>query len=483
MLEVTQKVENWIGGKWHSPKSGNYLENKNPATDQVIGEVALSQREDVEDAVLSAKTAFQSWSQFSREKRSKVLHQIADGIERNLETFALAESTDQGKPLSLAKNVEIPRAILNFRFFASAILHEEDSVTHMSDALNYTQRVPAGIAGLISPWNLPLYLLTWKIAPALAAGNTVVAKPSELTPMTAQLLAQVLEKTELPPGACNLIFGKGEEAGAPITRHPEVPLISFTGGSKTARSIISDSAQYFKKLSLELGGKNAGIVFSDTDLEQALPILIRSAFQNQGEICLCNSRLFVEKKIFNEFVERFVEKTKALTLGDPLSPKTDLGPLISEMHREKVSSFVTEAKTSGAEILTGGKNESLSSPFEKGYFYPPTVITHASPHSKIMQEEVFGPVVTLSSFEKEEEAIMLANGTVYGLSASLFTRDLSRAHRIAQKLQAGTIWINTWLHRDLRVPFGGMKASGVGREGGRHSLEFFTETKNICVHL
>ncbi|HEX7708170.1 MAG TPA: aldehyde dehydrogenase, partial [Thermoanaerobaculia bacterium] len=397
----------------------------------------------------------------------------------NLDELARLESLDNGKPVSLAKRMDIPRAVANFRFFATAILHDSTEA-HATDgiALNYTLRQPLGVAGLISPWNLPLYLLSWKIAPAIASGSCCVAKPSELTPLTAHRLAELSLEAGLPPGVLNIVHGYGAKAGAAICEHPDVPMISFTGGTVTGARVAAAAAPLFKKLSLELGGKNPNLVFADADLDDAIATSIRSSFANQGEICLCGSRIFVERSIYDEFVERFVVATKKLRVGDPADDATDVGALISEAHLEKVAGYLALAREEGGTIVTGGNRLDRA-----GFYLEPAVITGLDCNCRTLQEEIFGPVVTITPFDNDEEAIAFANSTRYGLSASVWTQNLQRAHRIAAALDAGTVWINCWLLRDLRVPFGGAKESGVGREGGFESLRFFTEAKNICVKL
>lgn len=478
-------ILNFIDGQFRPPCSGRYLPNVNPATGQVIAEIAESGAEDVDTAVAAASRAFESWRRTPAEERSRLLIRVADLIEENFDELARLESEDNGKPIALARRMDVPRAILNFRFFATAILHTE-TACHVTDdrALNYTLRKPLGVAGLISPWNLPLYLLTWKIAPAIAAGNTCVAKPSELTPLTADRLAALIAEAGIPPGVVNIVHGPGASAGRALTAHPKVPLISFTGGTKTGADVMANAGPLFKKVSLELGGKNPNIVFADADLDQAVPTSIQSSFSNQGEICLCGSRLFVEKPIYDEFLDRFLEGTKKLRIGDPQDAATDVGALVSEPHLRKVEGYVELAREEGGAILVGGKRPAnLPERVRGGYFLEPTVITGLDCSRRVMQEEIFGPVVTVTPFDSPEDAIAYANGTRYGLSASVWTRDLQKAHRVAAALDSGTVWINTWLLRDLRVPFGGMKESGLGREGGFESLDFFTEAKNVCVKL
>lgn len=472
-----QRLGNLIDGEFVPASS--YLDDIAPATGEVIAQIPDSDASDVDAAVQAAKRAFPAWSKTTAESRSRLLLKLADLIEKNLDELAQCESEDSGKPISLAKRLDIPRAVANFRFFATAILHQSTEA-HVTDAaaLNYTLRQPHGVAGLISPWNLPLYLLSWKIAPAIASGNTCVAKPSELTPLTAHRLAELSLEAGLPNGVLNIVHGLGAKAGAAICEHPDVPLISFTGGTVTGAKVAAAAAPMFKKLSLELGGKNPNLVFADADLDEAVATSIRSSFWNQGEICLCGSRIFVERSIHDQFVDRLVAKTKELRIGDPSDPATDVGALISEAHLQKVTGYLALAKEEGGTVVTGGNRVD-----RKGFFLEPAIITGLTCDCRVLQEEIFGPVVTITPFDGEEEAVRFANSTRYGLSASVWTRDLQRAHRVAATLDAGTVWINCWLLRDLRVPFGGTKDSGVGREGGFESLNFFTEAKNVCVKL
>lgn len=479
-----QRLLNFIDGQYREPISGQYLPNFDPSTGEVYSEVADSNELDVITAIQAATKAFEKWKNTPAEERSKILFRIADLIEQNLEKLAAAESKDQGKPIALARKMDIPRAAWNFRFFASKILHKEEMATDMdSKAINYVLRQPVGVAGLISPWNLPLYLLTWKIAPAIAVGNTAVCKPSEMTSMTASLLGEILNEAGLPPGVVNIVLGRGEPAGSTLCSHPGVPLISFTGGTATGEKIIQSTAPHFKKLSLELGGKNANIILKDADLKKAIPTTVRSSFLNQGEICLCGSKILVQEDIYEEFISEFVKQTNELIVGDPSDEKSFMGPLVSKAHLDKVTSAIELAKKERAEILTGGEAPKLEAPFSNGYFLRPTILKDLTHCSELHQTEIFGPVVTVNSFKYPHEAVKWANTSPYGLSASLWTKDVSKAHKLAANLEVGTVWVNTWMQRDLRVPFGGIKASGMGFEGGDHSIDFYTETKTVCISL
>ncbi len=480
-----QSILHYIDGELVEPHSGARFDDVDPATGAVCASVPDGDEHDVEAAVQAAEHAFPAWSQMPAQERASILLRVADLIERDGEALARLESIDTGKPLTLARALDLPRAVANFRFFATAILHTRSESHHVEPiALNYTLRRPRGVAGCISPWNLPLYLLTWKIAPALATGNTVVAKPSEVTPMTAFRLGELCREAGLPPGVLNIVHGTGARAGAAIVAHPRVPAISFTGGTVTGAAIARTAAPMFKKLSLELGGKNPNIVFADADFEAALSTSVRAAFSNQGQICLSGSRLFVEQSIHDRFVAAFVEKVRALRVGDPLEEGTDQGSLVSKAQHEKVLAYIELARKEGGKILCGGAPPAkLPERCRGGWFVEPTVIAGLDPASRVNREEIFGPVVTVTPFRDEEQVVAWANGTDYGLAASLWTGSLARAHRIAEKLQAGTVWVNCWMLRDLRVPFGGTKASGVGREGGEEAIRFFTEPKNVCVRL
>ncbi len=474
---------NFVNGAFVPAKDGALLDDLAPATGQVIARIPRSSKADVDAAVAAAKAALPAWGKTPVVERAALLDRVADLLEARLDEAAALESQDTGKPLVLAKSLDIPRAISNFRFFADLVRTKTDDASMMADALNYTHRSPVGICALVTPWNLPLYLLSWKTAPALAMGNTIVAKPSELTPLTASLLAEILNEAGCPHGVFNLVHGLGAEAGDTLVSHPDVALVSFTGGTATGAKVAAAAAPQFKKLSLELGGKNPSLVFSDCDFEKTGPGVVRSAFLNQGQICLCGSRILVERSIHDRFVDALLDELKAWKVGDPSDPATKIGAGISASHRDKVEGYFKLAVEEGGMIRCGGKRPTLPAPFDDGFFLEPTVITGLPSTCRTATEEIFGPIVTVHPFDTEDEALQLANGTKYGLAASVWTSNLTRAHRVAQALESGMVWVNTWLHRDLRVPFGGVKASGVGREGGRHSLEFFSEAKNICVKL
>jgi aminomuconate-semialdehyde/2-hydroxymuconate-6-semialdehyde dehydrogenase len=479
-----QKILNYINGELVSPVGENFLDNFNPAEGKVYSLIPDSDGRDVQIATDAAKLAFQHWSTIAVEKRASYLLKIAELVDRDLDKLALAESIDQGKPVKLAKTVDIPRAAQNMSFFATGSIHfASDAHSTGTEAINYTLRNPIGVVGCISPWNLPLYLFTWKIAPALAAGCTVVAKPSELTPMTAFLFSKICIEAGLPNGVLNIVHGLGAKTGQAIVEHPEIQAISFTGGTVTGKKIAAIAAPMFKKLSLELGGKNPNIIFADCDFEQAINTTIHSSFSNQGEICLCGSRIFVEKSLYQKFLDEFVRRTKELAVGDPLNEKTKIGAINSAAHLKKVLSYIELAKQEGGKILAGGNQVTLSGRCVNGYFIEPTIIVGLPHDCRTNQEEIFGPVVTITPFETEEEVLQYANSTAYGLSATIWTENLKRAHRVAAHVKSGIIWINCWLFRDLRTPFGGMKQSGVGREGGWEALKFFTESKNVCVKL
>ncbi|MGV3612936.1 MAG: aldehyde dehydrogenase [Fluviicola sp.] len=476
------RLQNFINGELLAPVKGQYIDNYEPATGKVYGEIPNSTEEDVELAVAAAEKAFPIWSNMTNEERGAIMMRISLGIEKRMDEFVAAESRDNGKPLSLAAHVDIPRAVSNFHFFATAVEHFASESHYMEGmGINYTTRKPIGVVGCISPWNLPLYLFSWKIAPALASGNCVIAKPSEITPYTAYLLSEVVKESGMPAGVLNIIHGLGQFAGDAIVKHPKIKAISFTGGTKTGEYIAQTAGPMFKKLSLELGGKNPNIIFADCDFDEMIKTTVRSSFANQGQICLCGSRIFIERSIYDKFKTAFIARVEQLTVSNPSDPKAKMGAVVSKPHMEKVLSYIELAKEEGGTILTGGNRVILDAPYNEGYYIAPTVIEGLAYDCRTNQEEIFGPVVTLTPFDTEEEVLMMANSTVYGLSATIWTSDLKRAHRTADKVHAGIVWINSWLVRDLRTPFGGVKASGVGREGGWEALRFFTEAKNVFV--
>ena len=475
-------IKNYINGEFVNPIENNWMPNYNPSNGKVSGQIPNSTKEDVEKAYEAAEKAFPKWSNTTLEERSKILSNIATLILERLDLLAVAESKDNGKPVSLAKEVDIPRAASNFQFFANAIT-QFSSEAHESiglNAVNFTLRQPIGVVGCISPWNLPLYLFTWKIAPAIAAGNCVVAKPSEITPMTAFLLGEILQEAGLPKGVLNIVHGLGTTAGNAIVAHPNIKAISFTGGTKTGAHIAGVAAPMFKKLSLELGGKNPNIIFADCDYNKMLATTVRSSFANQGQICLCGSRILVEEKIYEKFKKDFIEKVAQLKVGNPSDETTNIGALVSMAHLEKVKGYIDSASKDGAKVLFGG-NKVLVTGSENGYYLQPTIIEVTDNKCSLNQEEVFGPVVTIMSFKTDADALQLANDVKYGLSATVWTHDLNRSMQFSKQLQTGIVWVNTWMLRDLRTPFGGQKDSGVGREGGLEALRFFTVPKNVCI--
>ena len=475
---------NYVDGVYCPPINEQYFDNINPATGEVYCLIPDSDDNDLALAVKAAEKAFPIWSNMPAEERSKILVRFSEGIEKRMEQFIAAESKDNGKPITLARHVDIPRAVSNFHFFASAIIHFSSESHYMEGVgINYTTRKPIGIVACISPWNLPLYLFSWKIAPALAAGNCVIAKPSEITPYTATMLGEIATEAGLPPGVLNILNGTGAKIGDAMVRHPKISAISFTGGTATGEHIARTAAPMFKKLSLELGGKNPTIIFDDCDFDDALKTTIRSSFANQGQICLCGSRIFVQKGIYEKFKEAFVAKVSNSKVSIPEDPKANLGAIVSESHLTKILTYIDLAKKEGGKVLTGGNRVFLPAPHDKGFYLEPTIFESLPYDCKTNQEEIFGPVVTIMPFETEEEVLMMANSTKYGLASSVWTTNVKKAHRMADQLNMGIVWVNAWLIRDLRTPFGGMKASGVGREGGLEALRFFTEPKNIFIKV
>ncbi len=484
ILAAPKQILNFIDGQFTDPEKGQFIDNTNPATGAVYSQTPDSDEEDIGIAVDAAQRAFPAWSVSTPEQRFKVLNRIAELIEENLDALALAESNDNGKPLWLSRKVDIPRASENFRFFATALMHfASESHDMQGRAINYTLRKPVGVVGCISPWNLPLYLFTWKIAPALAAGNCVIAKPSEVTPMTAYLLCEIAREAGLPPGVLNVVHGRGPQCGSAIVAHPGIKAVSFTGSTRAGKDIAAIAAPMFKKLSLELGGKNPNIIFEDCDWDKMMRTTIQSSFANQGQICLCGSRILVQESIYEKFKSEFIERVRQLAPGDPLLAESRQGAVVSKEHYAKVLACVELAEAEGGVILTGGRAVQPEGRCAGGYFIEPTVIEGLGPECRTNREEIFGPVVTLQPFNTEEEARALANTSDYGLSTKILTTNVSRAPRLADAVQNGIIWVNCWLLRDLRTPFGGFKNSGVGREGGWEALRFFTEPKNVCIEF
>lgn len=478
-----EPILNFINGEFHPSASGMTLETVNPASGQVITTLPRSSAEDVAMATKAALEAGPAWSATTMEERMAWLHRIADALEEEAETIAQLESMDTGKPISLARRVDAARSVSNFRFFAKFGRDHTEPIFSDHGAVNHVHRSPIGCVGLITPWNLPLYLLTWKVAPALLMGNTIVAKPSELTPMTANHLAKVLTKLRFPKGVFNLVHGLGPEVGQAIVEHPDIRGISFTGGTATGKIVAATAAPMFKKISLELGGKNATVVLDDAPLEEMMDGIVRASFTNSGQVCLCGSRVLVDAAIYERFKTMFVDAVSNIVVGDPASENTVMGSVISKDHQTKVESYIELGQQEGGVVLTGGS--ATDAPVEgvtaQGAFLRPTVIEGLSHTSRTATEEIFGPVVTLHPFTSEQEAIDMANATEYGLAGSVWTADTARGYAFAQHLDTGIVWVNTWLNRDLRTPFGGVKQSGVGREGGAWSLNFFSELTNICV--
>ena len=477
-----QKIQNYINGELVNPIAGNYLDNYEPATGKVYSLIPESDEKDLELAVSAAELAQVGWADMPNEQRSILLLKLADAIEAASDELAKAEAIDNGKPISFARNVDCYRSAANIRFFANAATQFSTDCHDMGAVgVNYTLRKPAGIVACISPWNLPLYLFTWKIAPALATGNCVIAKPSEITPMTAYIFSQLCIEVGMPKGVLNILHGSGASIGAPLVDHPKIKAVSFTGGSATGRAIAASIAPKLKKFSLELGGKNPTLVFDDCDFDTTVKEVVRASFSNQGQICLCASRIYVQKSIYEKFKTAFIQQVEQIKIGDPLDESTQHGALVSKAHFEKVCSYIELAKQEGGQIITGGKKVQLDGRCEKGYFLEPTVVEGLNDSCRVNQEEVFGPLCSIQPFDNEQDALIKANGTEYGLAASVWSQDISRCHRLSRELEFGIVWINTWLLRDLRTPFGGMKSSGMGREGGFEAMRFFTEPKNVCI--
>lgn len=481
-IKHVRTILNFIDGQYTAPVSGQYLDNFNPATGERYGLIPDSGHDDVQRAVEAAQRAFPAWSNTPLDVRHDILKRISNGILERLDEFAAAETLDSGKTITTSRTIDIPRAAANFKFFATALLHfASESHETPGNAIHYTLRRPIGIAGCISPWNLPLYLFTWKIAPALAAGNCVIGKPSEVTPLTAAMLGEICSKAGLPPGVLNIVHGTGPGVGEAIVRHPDIKAISFTGSTRAGEAIARIAAPMFKKLSLELGGKNPNLIFADCQYDKMLETTLRSSFNNQGQICLCGSRIYVEKPLYDQFRRDFTAQTQALKIGDPQDEGNRLGAVVSKMHFEKILSYIELAKSEGGTVLCGGEPLKLPGALAGGWYLPPTILEGLPKGCRTNAEEIFGPVVTIQPFDDEAEAVREANASVYGLSATVWTENLSRAHRLALELQCGIVWINTWMMRDLRTPFGGVKNSGVGREGGWEAMRFFTEAKNVTI--
>jgi aminomuconate-semialdehyde/2-hydroxymuconate-6-semialdehyde dehydrogenase len=481
-MKTDKYLKNYVNGQLVPPFSGEYLENKNPATGDVYSFIPDSNTEDIERAMEAATAAFKDWSICGVKKRYRILSRIADILEQNAEAFALADSIDTGKSITQSRTLDIPKTYSNLRFFANAVTHfSSEAFTKEGESINYTLNQPIGVVACMTPWNSPIQFFTWKIAPALATGNCVIAKPSELAPMTIYMFSKACMEAGLPPGVLNIIHGDGEKTGRQILEHPKVKAISFTGGSKTGEAIALTAAKGMKKVLLEMSGKNAAIVFEDCDFEKTIFGVLQSAFYHQGQKSVSTSRILVQRSIYEQFREEFVKRTRFMKVGNPLSVVTNIGPLISELHLEKVKSYIALAMMEGGTVLCGGEPLELTGKFEKGFFMKPTVIENLEPTARTNQEEIFGPVVTLIPFDTEAEAVEYNDATPFGLSATIWTRDISKAHRVAEQLEVGMVWINSWLERDLRTPYAGVKRSGIGTKGGFEDLKFFTRIKNVCV--
>ena len=480
---MSLRLSHLIGGDARSASGGGWLDVFEPATGQSWAQCPDGTAEDVAAAVAAAKAGFPAWSNLPAAERAAWMNRLADALEARLDDFAAAESRDVGKPLSLARNLDIPRAVTNLRFFAAAATQFASESHAAPGVVHYTLRQPLGVVACISPWNLPLYLFTWKFAPALAAGNTVVGKPSEVTPVTAWMLGELAREIGFPAGVFNIVQGHGARVGQALVDHPDVKAVSFTGSTAVGTRIAESCARSLKKVSLELGGKNPTLVFADAPREKLLDTVQRSAFLNSGQICLCGSRLLVERAYYDEFRDALVARARALAVGDPSDPATQVGPVVSKPHFDKVMGCIELARAEGGRVLCGGEAVKPAGRCADGWFIAPTVIDGLGPHCRTNTEEIFGPVVTLQPFDTDEEALALANAAPYGLAASVWTGNLGRAHRLAGAIEAGVVWVNTWMNRDLRTPFGGVKQSGIGREGGQEAMRFFTEAKNVTIDL
>ena len=475
------EIKNYINGELLRSSNKNYIDIFNPSIGKVYAQCPNSSEEDLEIAINSSEEAFLKWSKLKQNDRSQFLLKIANLIENNLDEFANAESLDNGKPLKLSQSLDIPRSIKNLKFFATIANELKPESFNQEKVKSHILREPLGIVGTISPWNLPLYLFTWKIAPALVMGNCVIAKPSEITPYTAYLFSKICIKAKLPRGVLNILHGEGKIIGEEIVNHKKIKAISFTGGTDTGKKIAKNASKHLKKISLEMGGKNPVIIFDDCDYNKMINSLIKSSFLNQGQICLAGSRIYVQETIYDKFKKDFIAKIKKLKIGDPFSSNTDQGAIVSSEHLNKIIKYVESAKEEGGKILSGGSIPKINSKFSSGWYFYPTVIENLSQKSKLNKEEIFGPVVTLNKFKNEEDAIKMANDTDYGLASIIWTRNINKANKLAVLLESGLVWINCWLERDLRTPFGGIKNSGYGKEGGKYALDFFTEPKNVCI--
>lgn len=486
-VETTVKqVQHFINGNYEASSDQQTFEVKNPATQEVIAVVSEATEQDVEKVCQAAREAFENgpWRTMTLADRCAKIRRMAEIILERKEEIARLEALDVGKPYSHAIASEVPRAAHNLKFFADFMEQQGGETYPMEDAyINYTRHEPVGVAGLITPWNAPFMLTTWKLGPCLAAGNTAIIKPAEMTPLSVSLLGEIAKQAGIPDGVVNIVHGKGSTVGTAITKNTDVDLISFTGSTATGKAIMRNGADTLKKFAFELGGKAANIIFEDADLDKAIPISIQAAFLNSGQVCLAGSRILVQRSILDTFIEKYKAAAEALVVGDPQAAETKMGPLVSEEHFKKVKSYLEIAKEEGATLITGGGTPELAAHLKDGYYLQPTVYLHEDPKARICQEEIFGPIVTIIPFDTEEEALRIANDTDYGLNGVVWTENLKRAHRISHGVRAGTIWVNCWFVRDLRAPFGGFKKSGIGREGGQHSLEFFTEAKNICIAL
>ena len=475
------KIKNYINGKLSVSSNKSHIDIFNPSVGEVYAQCPNSNEIDLQNAIKSAESSFPKWSNLKQKHRSELLLKIADLIERDLNEFAKAESIDNGKPYKLSKTLDIPRSIKNLRFFASMANAIEKESYHKENVINYVLRQPLGIVGTISPWNLPLYLFTWKIAPALVSGNCVIAKPSEITPYTAYLFSKICIEANLPKGVLSILHGEGKIIGEAIVNHKKIKAISFTGGTDTGKAIAKKASKNLKKISLEMGGKNPVIIFDDCNYDKMINSLIKSSFLNQGQICLAGSRIYIQKTIYNKFKKDFISKIKKLRIGDPFNRNTDQGAIVSAEHLNKILKYIKYAKEEGGKIISGGSIPKMDSKFSSGWYFSPTVIENLSQKSKLNKEEIFGPVVTLNKFKDEQDVVKMANDNDYGLASIIWTNNTSKANKLAEILESGLVWINCWLERDLRTPFGGIKNSGYGKEGGKYAIDFFTEPKNICI--